>query len=73
MPVSAFAFDVLQLLMLVEWQLDVTSFPGRGKYLVAWVGRQISWLVFRDDGELVGFGARGGAVVFWLFWVWIFL
>lgn len=40
---------------------------------MAWVGRQIIWLVFRDDGELVGFGAGGRAVVFWLFWVWIFL
>lgn len=40
MPVSAFVFDVLQLLMLVEWQLDLMSFPGRGKYFLAWMGRE---------------------------------
>lgn len=67
MPASAFAFDVLQLLMLVEWQLDVTSFPGRGRYLLAWMVRR-SKLVCRDDGEL-GFFFLGGG----LFWCWIFL
>lgn len=45
MPVSAFACDVLQLLIVVEWQLDVISFPGRGRQLLVQMGRESAGLV----------------------------
>lgn len=61
MPVSAFACDVLQLLTVVEWQLDVISFPGRGMQLLAQMGRGSQLLWFSNDGD------------FWLFLYWVFL